>query len=326
MKIKKVPFNELEFFTRGGSLFSHTSWLSAVQEGLGYASFGVVVERGSGECVCFPWLEARKFVWKMAGAPLPGCFTPYLDPIYEDGTSDEFVKAAEKEQLFFVLKLGYSYVEKRFRTKENIHFLSPSLFKVTYPETFCLRLDADLEKLWDRMEGRSRTAIRKARKMGVAVQKFVPSAADMAEFYEMLKPVFAKRKQAPPHPLSFYKAIAKYLGPLGRIIVMRAIHEGRSVGMGIFVRDKREVHFLSGASTVEGYTLGANNLIQWEVISWAKEEGLAFYDLGGKGVPSIDKFKRSLGGDVHAYSKVLWERGLLAPLRKAYYRFKHLDR
>ena len=51
----------------------------------------------------------------------------------------------------------------------------------------------------------------------------------------------------------------------------------------------------SASSNIEGFTSAASSMIQWVAIKEAKSRGIKKYDMGGIGIESIDKFKRSFG-------------------------------
>ena len=56
--------------------------------------------------------------------------------------------------------------------------------------------------------------------------------------------------------------------------------------------------YLSGTANYKGMKFAANSLIQWYAISEAIASGCEQYDMGGLGIDSIDKFKKSFGGKV----------------------------
>jgi hypothetical protein len=64
-------------------------------------------------------------------------------------------------------------------------------------------------------------------------------------------------------------------------------------------------------------TLAATSLLQWHAIKEAIHLGVSEYDMGGLGVPSIDKFKRSFGGRDFTHSRWVYRSslfGLAEPL------------
>jgi len=291
------------------SLFMHPAWLKTLEEGLGYSPFGLLTRYG-GIPVCISvFFECKKLgVMKLAGSPLPGSFTPYVEPIWlEDINQNEKFEILYNQHLFLI-KCGYSYIERRFKEgSDALGHKSLLNSEVSCPETFVLTIEPDLDLMWMNMEGRSRNLIRKTEKMGVQLVQCQGTADDLELFYNMLKRVFAKSGKLPPHTMSLYRSIINNLIPEKMLLFLSAVHNEDTIAMGLFIHDREEIHFLSGASLEEAYRTGANNLIQWGVIKYAVENNLKYYDLGGKGIASIDKFKASFGGQTHSYGRFVWK-------------------
>jgi len=304
-------------------LFHDPIWIQVLEEGLGYKNFGLITKVGS-EPVCLSiFLTPKKAgLLKLAGAPLPGCFTPYMDPIWLKELDDDMKIRIIYEQDSFLVGEGFSYVERRFRddslvTKKK----NDGKYEISFPETFILKIDPNIDIMWEKMQGRSRNMVRKAGKCGVRVVYGSGSMFEIEQFYNMLKAVFAKSNSLPPHPLKLYKTIVKYLLPRNKLLIISALLKSKVIGYGFFVYNNKEMHFLSGASLQEAYKTGANNLIQWEAIKFACENGINIYDFGGKGIPSIDKFKASFGGETHRYGKIVLRRKMIFVAENLYRKF-----
>lgn len=301
-------------------LFQHSSWLRAIEEGLGYKSITLLTSSADNPVCLSIFLTAKKAgVLKLAGAPLPGCFTPYMEPVWLAEIDDNLKIMILKKQDEFLIKKGFSYIERRFRDDTLMAKMDgPKGYEITYPETSILNIHKDIDTMWKIMEGRSRNMVRKAEKSGIKIVECEGASSEIERFYNMLKVVFAKSNKLPPHPLSLYKSIVEHLMPEKRVLILSAILGDKVIAMGFFIHDHREINFLSGASMPEAYKTGANNLIQWNVIKFAVKNGLSIYDLGGKGIPSIDKFKASFGGKTHRYGEMVWRSPKASIAEKLY--------
>ena len=167
-----------------------------------------------------------------------------------------------------------------------------------------LRLGArDDADLWSGLEGRCRTAIRKAERSGVTVSAMEDRAL-VADHYYALHVATYRRTGARPHPRRYFDTI---LGTEWSTVFF-AERDGRTIGavnVGTFAG--RAVYW-TGASLEEAGDLGANNLLQWRAIQWLRDSGHTAYELGelpAEGVAERDdpklhalaRFKRSFGAE-----------------------------
>jgi lipid II:glycine glycyltransferase (peptidoglycan interpeptide bridge formation enzyme) len=155
------------------------------------------------------------------------------------------------------------------------------------------------DDVWAGMEGRSRTAIRKAERAGVEIAEIAGERA--VETYYGLHVATYRRTGLAPYPRRFYEVLLSR--SWSRFFV--AAHQGQPVAaLGILVHDGRALYSHS-ASLPEGQRLGANNLLQWHALRWMAASGFQAYEVGlvppeiagplRKDV-AIGRYKRSLGG------------------------------
>ena len=139
--------------------------------------------------------------------------------------------------------------------------------------------------------------IRKSEKSGVSVETVTPTQEWAEGYYAMLRATFERQGRAVPHPISFFRQlVAVAVAERGEVRLISAYHDGEVIASTIFLVDNTRMLYLSGTANAQGMKLAANSLIQWHAIRTAIEDGITLYDMGGLGVPSIDKFKRSFGG------------------------------
>lgn len=155
------------------------------------------------------------------------------------------------------------------------------------------------DDVWAGMEGRSRTAIRKAEREGVTIGEITgPSEVD--RYYDLHLATY-RRTGLAPYPRRFYEVLLAQ--PWSRFLV--ASHQGQPVAaLGVLVHAGRALYAHS-ASLPEGQRLGANNLLQWHALKWMAASGFQAYEVGlvlpeGDGPlrkdVAIGRYKRSLGG------------------------------
>jgi hypothetical protein len=164
--------------------------------------------------------------------------------------------------------------------------------------TSILGLDRSEEELWAGLKGTARAKIRKALKNHVDIVEGDLSLAD--KYYDMVISTFAKAR-INILPRSFYRQVVERLGTAGMARLLLAKHSGKFIAGAIFLCYKDTVYYWHGASHREYLNVAPNDLILWELIKWARQEGYEYYDLvrvEPDRLPGIASFKMKFGGDI----------------------------
>jgi hypothetical protein len=307
-----------------GEVFHTTAWLRLLEE-----VFGVRAERlglvHGGELVAgWPLLLRRVGPFRTLGSPFFNVVTPQMGPVWRDPALLAGLLAGFEGYQRWA---GIAYCEVTFAAALAGEGLAGLGYRQDAYRTLVLYLEGRTEEdLWKGCEGRARTAVRKAQRLGVEVE----TAADLSflpEYMGMAEAVYARHRHRAPIPLDFYRALWACFWPGGNLQVLLARHESRVVAAGVFLGHGQRLYYLDGVSRPEGYRLGANNLLQWQVIRWAREEGYEVYDMMGAGIPEIARFKRSFGSHLVELPVVRRTNSLPATAGLAVYRgFRPLAR
>ncbi len=292
----------------GLALFQEPKWWEVIRDGFSVDCWSIKVVEDGVPVAVFPVFERKKVGFRLLGSPLPGTFTPYVGLI-------ALRELTEAQKCFYLSRIskmlpsyGASYISLGFLEDEGIcdQLLSQGKWQVEKSGTFRLDIHTDEQIMWKGMQGRGRNMVRKAEKNSVIVRTLEGKPEDIALFYKMLEGTFAKSGVLPPHPKVFYDALVRHLMPEGMLLFLAAELKGKIIAMGLFPYNRHEIHYLSGTSLPEAGKVAANNLIQWEVIKFALRNGIKIYDLGGVGIPSIDRFKASFGATLAHYQRYIW--------------------
>ncbi len=162
-------------------------------------------------------------------------------------------------------------------------------------------------QLWEGMEGRARTAVRKAQRARVGVRRLTQEEA--ASTYYSLHLATYRRTRAAPLPDRYFATILR--SEWSRVFA--ATYEGSVIAaVNIAVHDGRAFYWTNASLDVAA-RLGANNLVQWEALRWLRDVGVTAYELGE--LPSHDAarkdpklaalalYKRSFGGAAVPYHR-----------------------
>ena len=248
----------------------------------------------------FYYLKDAKYIFKKSST---GIFeSPYGGPIIiteeEDQTIDLMIKKLQRKLLLSsITVIAPPFVD-----------ISPFVrngFKNVDKETMVLKLNETEEVLFDQMHQMKRRNIRKAIKNNIQI--IHKDASGLDEYHSMLVSTYKRLNLSPPQPIEYYKDVFRNLESKKRIILSIAYLDEQPIACGFFLVYNGTVIFWQGASYQEYMKFGANDLIHWNIIQFAKSSGLSYYNLlhfhDDKGVEleSLKRFKEGFGARSTAY-------------------------
>lgn len=174
----------------------------------------------------------------------------------------------------------------------------------TLTQTWIVDLRTGDEALWNGMQGRARTAVRKAEKAGVTVRA-ADGPRDL-EIYYRLHLTTCSRTGAVPLPIDYFRKIWEEFVPTGLARVHFAEHQRRVVAARSFAIHKAAAVCWTAASDEGGLASGANNLLQWDAMRRMARDGVEWSE-SGEAFPGIrhgkshglSQFKESFGGALY---------------------------
>lgn len=187
---------------------------------------------------------------------------------------------------------------------ERAPLINPLLhlgFQNFLTQTWMVDLRGGEEAVWKNMEGRARTAVRKAEKNEVTIRR-ADRAGDLDIYYALHCETYA-RTGAHPHPKAYFETIWNKFQTAGFAAIYFAEQKGQVIAAENFALFKKAALYWTGAATDEGLAASANSLIQWTAMQDMIRQGIEWYDVGA-GFPhyregklrSLSDFKKSFGG------------------------------
>lgn len=322
MNLRVVPcgperYGEWDSFREGHPscpLFHSRRWLELLARHQNVRLALYLVEDDRGLAGIFPVFARNYVVARVFSSPYVVTDTPYLGPLLrEDVPADDLWRAV----LAGARRSGMDFLRLFTRVGVGQPRIDPALASVQRKTTHILDLTRDESALWDGMEGRCRTAVRKALKDGVTVAE-ATDAGFIDRYVDMLEGVYARQGLALPNARAFYRDMWNTFG--GREVVgMVATREGRNMAGALLVMDPRDAYYISGASVADAGAVSPNNIVQWEALRLARARGAERYDFVGSDIPRIAKFKQGFGGALHEYWCVEHAPSRVARLMRAAY-------
>jgi FemAB-related protein (PEP-CTERM system-associated) len=164
-----------------------------------------------------------------------------------------------------------------------------------------LALQKDPDKMWRSLRDKTRNCVRKARRHGLEV-RWAPEGVDA--FYDVLSENMHS-KGAPIYGREFLRTVAKEFGPRARVLTL---WKGREIVSGALMLESRGVLYVPFASSrPASLHMSPNNLLYWEIIRRACEDGLHTLDFGRsiKGSGSL-AFKLGWNAESRAQPCYIW--------------------
>lgn len=188
-------------------------------------------------------------------------------------------------------------------------------FEGTQPR-FVFRLDItpSLDELFANLHQKTRYNIRLAQKKGVTI-RVAANKDDLKVFYQVLIET-AERDKFLIRSYDYFSTIWDHLVENGLARIFLAEYEGKVIAGTLALIFGDKVWYLYGASSNKYRNVMPNYLLQWTMITWAKENNCTLYDF--RGVPGhlsednplygLYRFKKGFNGE---YTEFIGEYDLV---------------
>jgi hypothetical protein len=157
-------------------------------------------------------------------------------------------------------------------------------------------LSPDIGSIWDSFEYRNvKCNINKAYKNRVEVHIDVVDHVEQFHLYHE-STLAAYGRMIPP--LEYYERVVG----LPFVHMFSAVQSNRPIAVGIIAAYKDTVYYWNNASSPDSRNLRPNDLLVWEIIKWAKENGYRYFDfliVPIADLPGLGRFKLKFGGKVY---------------------------
>lgn len=208
----------------------------------------------------------------------------------------------EVDNIIDTVKMGKNICEKKsvgylgIKTECRGELLDKYL--VDADGTLVVNLDRNIDDIWKKLDASTRRQVRQAEK-SAAVCNETERLADFNEWWKIYKKT-SESKGFLSEPYNLVSEVFKH-HELSRLFVSKI--DGQVVSGTFLLIDNTPMWWLGGTD-LHFSEYRPNNLIQWEIIKWAKEKGFPYYDMGGavmkrKHGPTL--FKKGFGGDYYEY-------------------------
>ncbi len=281
----------------GGTIFSTSAWLNCAARATGGEAHRIGCFRNGNLIAGLSGLARKRSGLNRLETPE---LTPHtgvlLAPVKSKGPTK-----AEAEQ-HRACGLLIDYLEKKYDHVFLVH--TPTITDMR-PFTwrnwdarlrYTYQIDpSDNEALWDKVERRTRTVIRKAQKLSYALY----STNDTALFRRLYETLYAQQDGGPPIAGAIAERfVASVLeANLGQAYKIED-PEGHIASVVVFVNSFDTTYAWAAGADPALNNTGATSLLYWQYL--CKTEYKRF-DFVGANIPAVAFFKRGFGGDLAPY-------------------------
>jgi lipid II:glycine glycyltransferase (peptidoglycan interpeptide bridge formation enzyme) len=291
-------------------IFHSKEWLRLL-EATQSASLMLIGFYSNNKLVGVAPIFCRRFaVFKIAASPMIIEDTPYMAIAIDDDLFSDAIFALDR----YLTSRHFSFIRLIF-SKDVSAMPLPGGFNVINKHSHVLRI-TDIDTIWRNLEGRCRTAIRKAEKSGVSVS-IETDASFMDTYYDMCSLLYRRQKMSVRNSKLFYNKLFADLGD--NLLVISAHLNQHCIAAAIILVAPPRAYYLDGVSLQDYNAYSPNNLIQWKAIQLALEKGCMEYDFVGSDIPRLANFKKSFGGTLTTYTCLEKSNSAIATLARSQY-------
>lgn len=181
--------------------------------------------------------------------------------------------------------------------------------------TFLVSLDQPIESIWNKVDKHCRRNIRKI-EQDIEIRQ-VRGIDELQIFYNMHMEC-SKRLGTKTFPFSFFVSLWNHFSQSRKLAIFIAYMKDIPLSAILCLAYNKTVHeyFVVDSKYARDNRIYANDVLKWHVLTWACEEGFAYFDLSGVELYKIDagdtkarniyQFKSKWGGQLvefHDYAR-----------------------
>jgi FemAB-related protein (PEP-CTERM system-associated) len=263
------------------TFFHRSGWLPVLQKSFGHQPYYYYAEQSGVICGVLPLfhIKSRLFGNRLTSTP----FCVGGSPVSESAEINDMLDQKATDLLD---ELGADYVEYRDTNRDRAGWVKQSDLYVTFLGAMEREADTQLKQI----PRKQRAVLRKALTTEELTWTIDEDTKDLYALYALS----VRNLGTPVFPKRYFRNLKQEFADACEILTVR--FQGRPVSsvLSFYFRD-RVMPYYTG-SLAEARTLGANDLMYWQVMRRAAERGYKFFDFGRSKVGTGPyHFKRNWG-------------------------------
>ena len=273
-------------------------WLDATAGSDGWDA--VMVSKGSSIAAVLPYTKRRRNGFTvLTQPPLTQSLGPWFTGEHKPKLSEQHrLLAALMEQL----PAAHGYRQNWMPELNNWLPFYWAGYSQSTRYTYRLDLSDNTDALWQQMEGRCRTAIRKGTSQSNLT---VGTSRDVDDFWQLIAHVFSRHGQDVPYSRALVDQILR-AGTAQKALTMYVARDAAGIAHAgaIVIHDQLRSYYILGGTSEEHRDSGGMNVALWQAILEAHARGHRIFDFEGSMIGPIESFFRSFGSRQTPYFRV----------------------
>ncbi len=280
-----------------GTLFHTWEWLKIVQNHTSSVLYPLMAYRGENLVGIYPVFIQKKGFFNIAFSPLPKAYLLYLGPVILDYDNlkqnkkeSTFMQLQEEIDRFLFIELKCKYV--RIRSSPGLFDSRPFIwggYQVEPLYTYRINLTGGVDHVWEQFDRKLRVDINRAIREGVGVEE--GNKEDIGFIRSSLYRRFERQGFRPSDHSRYLSELYDTFHP-DNLKIFIATYKGEKVGGMISLCYKDIMYLWVGVPKSDLKGISPNDLVQWEAIKWACNNGYRYYEeMDGGDDPRLRHFK-----------------------------------
>lgn len=282
-EVDSEKWNDLIYSSPHGTIFHTWKWLKIVEKQTDSILYPLMAYQGTNIIGIYPIFLKKKGFINLALSPPPKAYLLYLGPVianYENLKQDKkesiFIKFQNEVDRYLFSQLNCKYV--RIRSSPGLFDSRPfrwSGYNVEPLYTYRINLTNGSDHVWENFDRQLRVTINKTIREGVIVEN--GNKEDLEFIHSLLSRRYIEQGLKPSDYKKFLLELYDEFYPTS-IRIYIAKYKGEKVGGTISLCYKDIMYLWVGVPKTDLKGISPNDLIQWESIKWACENGFKYYE------------------------------------------------
>jgi len=284
-----------------GTIFHKWKWLKIMEKHTNSKFYPIMGLKGETPIGIFPFFYQKTFIIKGVFSPPPKTAVPYLGPLIVDYDT---LKQYKKESIYIefqkeVDKLIFNEIKPSyvlFSLPQGLIDARPfkwSGYNVTPNYNYIIDLSKGLDKIWMDFKNELRKSINKTKK---EIEVFEGKKEELGLVYDSLFKRY--KEQDIKLPLSKEYLLELYDSFSENLKIFIAKNKGEFITGNVIICYKNKAISWIGLIRTDLIGIYPNDLLQWEIIKLAHEQGYTQYEVIGANTPRLVNFKSKYNPDL----------------------------